>query len=216
MQNIVLGLLALSASAGAYAEEATTKYPDWFTPNPEQESSTQPELPPLPEGYRYADEEPATTEPQQEVVEPILTHKGVFNCISQDSRHHSIERNIATFGGVSDLNSGDSYKYEYAGTEDFIDGEKIPNSRHFRITGLGFLKGTTVCEEPDSFQRCGGGRFFGISANTFNIIYARHILTLARTYKEDWAGFELYLDLKSPPTAFVTPLTCKRTVLVGE
>jgi len=218
MRNIVLGLLALSASTVVNAEEESKEHPEWFIPDPVQESPVQPKSQ-LPEGYTYADEEPATTEPQQEVVEPKLTHKGVFNCVSQDSRHHSIERNIATFGGVGDLNSGDAYKYEYAGTEGFIDGRRIPNSRYVWITGVGFFKGgIAVCEEEDSFQRCGGEGFFDISANKFKIIYAGHILTLARTYKEDWAGFELYLPapLTSPPKVFVTPLTCKRTVLIGE
>jgi len=96
MRNIVLGLLALSASTVVNAEEESKEHPEWFIPDPVQESPVQSEV--------------------------KVTKKGIFNCTSQESRIHSIKRNIAGFGGVSNLNDGDRYKFEYTMIEEYLAG----------------------------------------------------------------------------------------------
>jgi len=173
MRNIVLGLLALSASDVVCAEEATTEH-------------------------------------QQETIVSKVTKKGIFNCTSQESRNHIIERNIATFGSVSDLNSGDRYKFEYTETDDYLKGNPVSSDTFFQLTGD--IYSASCLSRGYLFPPC-----TDISVDKFRVFNEEGTLMLRRTYKEDWAGFLIHYFLHdSGQSVFTTPLTCKRTVLAGK
>ena len=165
----------------------------------------------------YNSDLPVQTDGATSVEVQRVVMKGTYNCKSQDSRKHQIKRNIATYGGVGDLNEGERYKFEYEVTRE----EKHPDNptidpqnpysyyyKYFLLTG-----GLYIGCSAESVVGLGCADM--IMVDRFSAYDRFGSLNLVRTYKEDWAGFMIsYHFSDSAQIVITTPLTCKRTVLV--
>jgi hypothetical protein len=131
----------------------------------------------------------------EEGMDYKVTRKGVFSCVTQDSRYHSIGKMKDTYGGVTDLEAGRRIRFEYELSEKYtrVEGQ-IRKFRSYELDGV--LSGYSFrCHDVMSINTihlygC-NVKSFEFSDDRIRVVDRDGMFALSRSYKEDWQGFLL-------------------------